>query len=133
MCFDIVLQKNDQMFCLFVLFLFSAGILVSSTNKTDRHDITELLLKVAFNTKTTQMFIKTLYVIEYLSSVALTPNVTVLSREMWLILKQRMYNKHVFSMIVPFSHKDDNTLPFNMQSLLNCLCDTHHISTALVA
>jgi hypothetical protein len=81
-CFDIVLQKNDQMFCLFVLFLFSAGILVSSTNKTDRHDITELLLKVAFNTKTTQMFIKTLYVIEYLSSVALTPNVTVLSREM---------------------------------------------------
>jgi hypothetical protein len=29
------------------------GILqVSSTNKTDRHDITEMLLKVALNTKT---------------------------------------------------------------------------------
>ena len=27
-----------------------AGILVSSTNKTDRHDITEILLKVALNT-----------------------------------------------------------------------------------
>jgi hypothetical protein len=28
---------------------FSAGTLVSSTNKTDRHDITEMLLKVALN------------------------------------------------------------------------------------
>ena len=31
---------------------FSLGIPVSSTNKTDRHDITEILLKVALNTKT---------------------------------------------------------------------------------
>ena len=29
---------------------FSLGTLVSSTNKTDRHDITEILLKVALNT-----------------------------------------------------------------------------------
>jgi hypothetical protein len=29
---------------------FSLGTLVSSTNKTDRHDITEMLLKVALNT-----------------------------------------------------------------------------------
>jgi hypothetical protein len=29
---------------------FSSGALVSSTNKTDRHDITEILLKVALNT-----------------------------------------------------------------------------------
>ena len=29
---------------------FSSGTLVSSTNKTDRHDITEILLKVAINT-----------------------------------------------------------------------------------
>jgi hypothetical protein len=29
---------------------FSPGIPVSSTNKTDRHDITEILLKVALNT-----------------------------------------------------------------------------------
>jgi hypothetical protein len=29
---------------------FSSGRPVSSTNKTDRHDITELLLKVALNT-----------------------------------------------------------------------------------
>jgi hypothetical protein len=27
-----------------------SGILVSSTNKTDRHDITKILLKVALNT-----------------------------------------------------------------------------------
>jgi hypothetical protein len=29
---------------------FSPDTLVSSTNKTDRHDITEILLKMAFNT-----------------------------------------------------------------------------------
>jgi hypothetical protein len=29
---------------------FSQGTLVSSTNKTDRHNITEILLKVALNT-----------------------------------------------------------------------------------
>ena len=32
--------------------LFSSGTLVSSTNKTDCHDITEILLKVALNTIT---------------------------------------------------------------------------------
>ena len=32
--------------------LFSRGAPVSSTNKTDRHDITEILLKVALNTLT---------------------------------------------------------------------------------
>ena len=31
---------------------FSLGTPVSSTNKTDRHDITEILLKVALNTIT---------------------------------------------------------------------------------
>ena len=31
---------------------FSWGTLVSSTNKTDHHDITEILLKVALNTIT---------------------------------------------------------------------------------
>jgi hypothetical protein len=30
--------------------LFSPGPLVSSTNKADRHDIAEILLKVALNT-----------------------------------------------------------------------------------
>jgi hypothetical protein len=29
---------------------FSPGTLLSSTNKTDHHDITEILLKVALNT-----------------------------------------------------------------------------------
>jgi hypothetical protein len=35
---------------------FSPGTLVSSTNKTDRHDITEILLKVALNTITLAHF-----------------------------------------------------------------------------
>jgi hypothetical protein len=34
---------------------FSPGTLVSSINKTDRHDIAEILLKVAFTTITTLM------------------------------------------------------------------------------
>jgi hypothetical protein len=32
---------------------FSPGTPVSSINKTDRHDVTEILLKVTLNTKTT--------------------------------------------------------------------------------
>jgi hypothetical protein len=36
---------------------FSPGTPVSSTNKTDRHDITEILLKVVLNTK----LVKSLY------------------------------------------------------------------------
>ena len=35
---------------------FSLGIPVSSTNKTDRHNITEILLKVAWNTITLPKF-----------------------------------------------------------------------------
>jgi hypothetical protein len=36
---------------------FSLGTLVSSTNKTYQHDITEILLKVAFNTITLVLFL----------------------------------------------------------------------------
>ena len=36
---------------------FSPGIPVSSTNKTDRHDIAQILLKVALNTITTRILI----------------------------------------------------------------------------
>jgi hypothetical protein len=38
---------------------FSPGIPVSSTNKTDRHDMTEILLKVALNTITHPIITKT--------------------------------------------------------------------------
>jgi len=37
---------------------FSSGAPVSSTNKTDRHDITEILLKVPFNTINQPTFIQ---------------------------------------------------------------------------
>jgi len=36
---------------------FSPGTPVSSTNKTDRHDITEILLKVVLNTITPHMLV----------------------------------------------------------------------------
>jgi hypothetical protein len=40
---------------------FSLGIPVSSTNKTDHHDIAEILLKVALNTITLTLLRTTLY------------------------------------------------------------------------
>ena len=39
---------------------FSQGTLVSSTNKTDRHNITEILLKVALNTITLTLILSLL-------------------------------------------------------------------------
>ena len=38
--------------------LFSPGSPVSSTDKTDRHDITEILLKLALNKANKHLFIK---------------------------------------------------------------------------
>jgi hypothetical protein len=45
------LVDNIPLSCEFE-FWFSPDTLVSATNKTDLHDITEILLKVAFNTIT---------------------------------------------------------------------------------
>ena len=39
---------------------FSTGPPISSTNKTDSHDITEILLKVALNTITVTIYIRTI-------------------------------------------------------------------------
>ena len=36
--------------------MFSAGLPVSSTDETDRHDITEILLKVASNKQTSKIW-----------------------------------------------------------------------------
>ena len=60
---DIMITNNGYMFfrCLYLFVCcqrhatgrwFSPGTPVSSTNKTDRHDIAEILLKVALNTRT---------------------------------------------------------------------------------
>ena len=40
---------------------FSPGTPVSSTNKTDRHNITEILLKVALNTITLTLYLRTCF------------------------------------------------------------------------
>jgi hypothetical protein len=44
---------------------FSPGPPVSSTNKTDRHDITELLLKVALNTIKQTFFVITVHLCKH--------------------------------------------------------------------
>jgi hypothetical protein len=43
---------SEEMAIKMKMLWFSLCIPVSSTNKTDRHDITQILLKVALNTKT---------------------------------------------------------------------------------
>jgi hypothetical protein len=55
---------------------FSSGRPVSSTNKTDRHDITEILLKVALNT-IKQKIIRQMFV--QLSNFTLSHNVVHLA------------------------------------------------------
>jgi hypothetical protein len=52
MVFEVVNSNPVQVcdFLLVTVWWFSLGIPVSSTNKTDRHNITEILLKVALNT-----------------------------------------------------------------------------------
>jgi hypothetical protein len=51
---------------------FSPGTSVSSTNKTDRHNITEILLKVAFNTITLSLYITTLSAMKKLPFLSLS-------------------------------------------------------------
>jgi hypothetical protein len=56
-CFYIKIYHNLRLLIKFVSRWFSPGPPVSSTNKTDRHDIAEILLKMALNT-TKQTYIK---------------------------------------------------------------------------
>jgi hypothetical protein len=55
---------------------FSPGTSVSSTNKTDRHNITEILLKVAFNTITLSLYKTTLSAMKKLPSLSLSRQFT---------------------------------------------------------
>jgi hypothetical protein len=48
---------------------FSAGAPLSSTNKTERHDITEILLKVASNTINQYFVIKSIILLNKLPVV----------------------------------------------------------------
>ena len=61
---------------------FSLGIPISSTNKTDRHDITEILLKVALNT------------------ITLQPNFIVENEGMFILHLQLKYFDRLFSTFV---------------------------------
>jgi hypothetical protein len=56
MVFSATLQNQQVGQCFATSLWFSLGIQVSSTNKTDHHDITEILLKVALNTITLNHF-----------------------------------------------------------------------------
>jgi hypothetical protein len=52
---------------------FFQGPPVFSTNKTDRHDITEILLKVAFNTITHNVFSTITYDLGYILGILALP------------------------------------------------------------
>jgi hypothetical protein len=47
----------NMLMCVLTGWWFSLGTPVSSTNKTDRHNITEILLKVALNTATPKLWL----------------------------------------------------------------------------
>jgi hypothetical protein len=63
---------------------FYLGTSISSTNKTDRHDITEILLKVALNTITLTQHCQTVH-ISILFSETIGPNKTKLSKKMLFV------------------------------------------------
>ena len=52
---------------------FSVGTLFSSTNKTDHHDITKILLKVALNTITLTLCARVLQPLPFSSNLSLQP------------------------------------------------------------
>ena len=59
---------------------FSPGTLVFSTNKTDRHNITEILLKVALNTTTLTHMVD---IGHWLTFLAFTHDVVSIMRKVW--------------------------------------------------
>jgi hypothetical protein len=64
---------------------FSSGTPVSSTNKTDRHDIAEILFKVALNT------INHLFLLTYLQSILVDLYIELLLElEIHLVDRQRL-------------------------------------------
>ena len=60
---------------------FSQGTAVSSINKTDRHSITEILLKVALNTITLTLTLTLTYMFWQINDITSSSNVTIF----WLI------------------------------------------------
>jgi hypothetical protein len=70
---------------------FSPGTPVSSTNKTDRHDITEILLKVTLSTKTL-----TLYLAHVFTLISLTKNYYLLIYVSFIIIWSQTSSLPVF-------------------------------------
>ena len=87
---------------------FSLGSLVSSTNKTDRHDITEILLKVVLNTinHTHHLYLSTRKIILHFSS----------TEEQEVVPPPRA---------TPISDKTRPTLPKSIKKNDCCVWDIH--------
>jgi hypothetical protein len=58
LCYNIAIWCHGQVWLtVFIYMIYSPGPPISSTNKTDHHDITEILLEVALNTLTLYIYI----------------------------------------------------------------------------
>ena len=60
---SVIILQYDAMdkYDLFIYMIYSPDPPISSTNKTDHHDITEILLEVALNTLTLYVYFMTIY------------------------------------------------------------------------
>jgi hypothetical protein len=81
------------------LWKFSSGTPVSSINKTDRHDTTEILLKVALNTIT---LIRTLRANEFLQYCCLINLLLSLIIILYLFHSKNLYKTFCFKLFVNF-------------------------------
>jgi hypothetical protein len=77
---------------------FSPGIQVFTTNKTDRHNITEILLKVALNTITLNL--------SYLrETIKVTSLVIWITMYFWAIIQECMIITHLFTILLLYKEQ----------------------------
>jgi len=97
------LHKFLFFFSVFAGQWFSTGTQISSNNKTDCHDITEILLKVALNT------------------ITLTPSVFIFTCKAILTLmyiyKQQFFNETIFTLIEWYIQIENKNLFFSVTIL----------------
>ena len=99
---------------------FSPGTLVSSTNKTDRHDRTEILLKVALNTIALSLKLTTrrssFSTIPHPNKLNMMPNGSLVENVIWIFLLKTTICKNDIQILVTVTQSDTNVPQTNNTS-----------------